>query len=73
MSDIDEQPQDQHGRESEQRGEHHRVAQLQVTGGQGPAAGARHLLVDAAVQHVIEGGGGSGCQRNAESAEQQSG
>ncbi len=52
-------------------GEGHGVALLQMSGGQRPAARARHVLVDAAVQHMIEGGGGTGSQGDAEGAENQ--
>ena len=68
---VDEPPQHQHRRHAEHAGEHQRLVRLETAGRQRSATGTRHLFVDLAVEHVVDGGCTTCSQRDAEIAPHQ--
>ena len=68
---VDQEREQRHGRHSQHRGEDERLALGQGAARQRPRPRARHLLVDAPVEHVVDGGRAGGGERDAEIAPHQ--
>ena len=68
---IDPQHQDQHRDRAEQQRERERAPVRQVAGGQRAVARARHVRIDAPVEHVVDCGRRGGGEADAEIAEDQ--
>ncbi len=68
---VDERPQHQHRQRADHRGIGERLAGRHQAGRDRPAHGARHLLVVAPVEHVVDGRGARGREPDAERAADQ--